>query len=288
MRQVPVAAVAFAVALTVVLVAASPGAAWAGWAEWAGASGVGDLGDGAGDAADGAVDVTVRVEGPDATVWTGTVTLEGTYDLTADTSGETYTLEARTPLGALHAAAGAGGFDLYVNDDFASTDFTVEAVEDVWRSGVWWWDYRVNWVATYYGNQRGWLAHGPGLEEGDRILWYLETTGSRPLRLTVDAAQGVPVQGGPGPGPDGAAAVRIEWPLVDPFHRPGKPWPTQVWLPAHGAEVRTDGGSPVPAPAGAAVVPLDAGEHALRATVDPALYPVETVRSNPATVVVDA
>lgn len=241
------------------------------------ASGTGDAG------GDDAVEVQVRVEGPEATIWIGTVTLAGTYDLTADTSGETYTLDAHTPLGALHAAAEAGGFDLHVSDDFASTDFDVQAVARVWEAGTWWWDARVNWVSTYYGNQRGWSTYGPDLADGDRVLWYLETTGSKPLRLTADAATGSPASDGPGP--DGVAAFRVEWPLVDPFHRPGKPWPTQVWTPAHAAHLTGD--VEAEAPAGIAAVPLEEGTHTTKALVRGDLWPVPTVRSNPVTVVVE-
>lgn len=227
---------------------------------------------------DDGVQVQVRIEGPpDAgTIWSGNVTLSGTYQLTATTSGETYTLDARTPLGALDAAAGEGSFDVRVSDDFASSDFTVDAVDGHRSDGVYWWDYRVEWVKTYYGNQRGWLEHGPGLQDGDRILWYLETTASRPLRLSADgaAAQG-----------DGAAAFRIEWPAGDPSHRPGKPWPTLVWTPAHAT--RLVGDIQAPAPAGAAVVPLEEGTYRTKAVADDDGWPVPTVRSNPVTVVVE-
>lgn len=266
-------------ALVAVVVAAALVGPIPAFAGDAGASGT------AADGDEAPIEVTVRIEGPDATIWTGTVALDGTYSLTADTSGETYTLDARTPLGALHAAAEAGGFDLYVSDDFASTDFDVRAVAGAWEAGTWWWDYRVNWVATYYGDQHGWLTYGPGLADGDRVLWYLETTGSRPLRLTVDAAEAVPGAGSGAPGPDGVASFRVEWPLVDPFHRPGKPWPTQVWTPAHAAHLTGD--VEAEAPAGVTAVPLEEGTHTTKALVRGDLWPVSTVRSNPVTVVVE-
>lgn len=236
-----------------------------------------------GDDGDG-VQVQVRIEAPGdrGTLWVGNVTLSGTYELTADTSGETYTLDQRTPLGALHAAAGRADLGLQISDDFASSDFTVQAVDGSWAHGTFWWSYRVNWVKTYYGNQRGWLQHGPGLEDGDRILWYMKTTGSKPLRLSATA------DAPPGPtphAPDGAAAFRVEWPVVDPSHRPGKPWPTLVWGPAHATEIVGD--VEAPAPAGAAAVPLDEGTYRAKAVADRDAWPVHTVRSNPVTVVVE-
>lgn len=236
------------------------------------------------DDGDDPVEIHVRIEGPadHGTIWVGNVSLSGSFELTASTSGGTYTLDQQTPLGALHAAAEQGDLDLRVGDDFASSDFTVHAIDGAWVHGAFWWDYRVDWVRTYYGNQRGWLEHGPGLEDGDRVLWYLETTGSKPLRLSASA------QAPPGPtphAPDGAATFRVEWPVVDPSHRPGKPWPTLVWGPAHATEIVGD--VDAPAPAGAAAVPLEEGSYRSKAVADPGAWPVHTVRSNPVTVVVD-
>lgn len=235
------------------------------------------------DGGDDPVEVQVRIEGPadHGTIWIGNVTLSGTYELTADTSGETYTLDQKTPLGALHAAAEKADLDLQVSDDFASSDFTVQAIDRCWADGIFWWSYRVNWVKTYYGNQRGWVQYGPGLEDGDRILWYMKTTGSKPLKLSGTA------QAPPGPtrrAPDGAAAFRVEWPVADPSHRPGKPWPTLAWGPAPATEIVGD--VDAPAPAGAAVVPLEEGAYRSKAIADDA-WPLHTVRSNPVTVVVD-
>lgn len=230
-------------------------------------------------AEDDVLEVTVRIEGPAGTIWSGPVTLEGTYLLTETSSGRSYELEARTPLGALHAASQTGGFSLRVDDAFAAADFTVEAVDGVREQGIYWWDYRVDLKATYYGAQHQWLDHGPGLQDGDEVLWYLETTGSRPLRLTVDAQAGAPGTG------SGAASLRVEWPLVDAHHRAGTPWPpTQLWLPAHATRIVGD--AEAPAPAGVAVVVLDEGSHTVKALADPDAYPVPTVRSATVSVVV--
>lgn len=191
-----------------------------------------------GSPADAAL-VHVRVEGAWEHLWSGAVTLEGTYALTAGNSGRTYALDARTPLGALVAAAREGGFSLDVSDEFS--DFVVLAIAgDAWF-GAHWWDYRVDWVEPNYGPQQQWLAWRPPLADGTEVLWYLDAIGTTPLRLA-------PLAGAAGP--PCAQLARVDRPAVDTVHQPGQPWPQPVWGPVPAARLAGAVQGPVVAGAG--------------------------------------
>lgn len=221
--------------------------------------------------------VHVRVEGAWDTLWEGEVDASGYVAFTAYNSGGTHTIEAHTPLGVLLRAAEAGGFEVLVTDAWVpGGDFTVDQVAEERWAGAIWWDYRVNLVQTYYGAHFGWLEHGPGLAAGDRVLWYPEATGSRPLRLTAQTTD----EGIPG----GVAAFAAEWAIVDPPHQPGRSWPTQVWTAAHAARIVGD--VTADAPLGLTVVALAPGAYAVKATVAAGLYPAPIVRTETVTLVV--
>ena len=192
--------------------------------------------------------VHVRVEGKYALLWEGDVALGETFTLVAANSGRAHTLPARTPLGALWAAAQQGGFALEVSDGYS--DFVALRVAGEYWWGTWWWDYRVDWVQTNYGAQAQWLAWGPALRDGASVLWYPETAGSTPLRLT---AVGPALGAGPC-----ARAQLVEAPLLDPLHQPGQPWPELTWRPAQLARLRTHDGSEAPVALGAGVALVEA------------------------------
>lgn len=184
--------------------------------------------------------VPVRIEGNYEQLWSGEVQLPPTFQLTA-TSGKVYALDARTPLGALAAASRAAGLALEVTDEYA--DFKALSVAGEYWFGTTWWDYRVNWVQTSYGEQSQWLAWGPPLQEGDAVLWYVEGLGTAPLRMT-DLA--------PLPGAC-ARPELVEVPALDVQHQPGQPWPSLQWRPAHLARLAGGASGPVVAGVGVAV-----------------------------------
>lgn len=187
----------------------------------------------------------VRVEGTEANVFRGWVEVPASIAFTAHNSDTNHTIDGHTPLGALLAAARQGGFAVLVTDEFLGLDLSVDAVEGEWTSGLRWWDFRVNGVATYYGAQAGWLAFGPGLGAGDEVLWYLETIGASPLRARATA--GAPL-------PDGgcAFAVQVDVRFPDTQHRAGQPWPSPAWAPVPVA--RLAGTSTAPVVAGTALL----------------------------------
>jgi hypothetical protein len=163
--------------------------------------------------------VHVRIEGAWAHVWEGEVRLGPTFTLQAS-SGKVHTLPGPTPLQALVEAARIAGLDLEVSD--AYSDFVVRSVEGEAWYDTRWWDYRVDWIEPNYGAQAQWLAWGPPLQQGSAVLWYVDTFGTTPLRLTPRAAA---------PGPPCLHVAQVESLAVEVVHNPGQPWPPALWRP---------------------------------------------------------
>lgn len=184
--------------------------------------------------------VHVRIEGGYAQLWSGTVALPATYTFVAE-GGRTHTLDARTPLGALHAAAQAAGLELTIRDEY--DDFEAVSVGGEYWWDVKWWDFRVDWVQTNYGPQEQWLDARGALPAGAEVLWYVEQPGSIPLRLAPLApAQGL--------GPLCAQPVLAETLLLDPLHQAGQAWPQLTWRPAPLSRLDGPAGNEQPTPAG--------------------------------------
>lgn len=178
----------------------------------------------------------VRVEGRNSHIWDGFVFLEGPVNVTA-TGGTNYSLEPTTPLAALVAASRSGGFRLGVSDWNVDLDFTVAKVgEEYWDDGSHWWEYRVNYVATYYGVHKQWIRYGPPLQDGDEVLWYVDDFDMvHPLRL------GFPDQPPSKPGLGRLAFVEAAFP--DLQHRAGASWPEQTWRAASQGTLNVSGSS---------------------------------------------
>jgi hypothetical protein len=192
----------------------------------------------AGLVAAGAPAVHLRVEGAEGTLWRGWV--EAAALEVEAMGGRTYAVAPATPLAALAASP----LPLLLDDQWAGWDLSVHGVGGENSTGTSWWDYRVDDVGTYYGPDRGWRAYGPRpLAAGDRVTWYRESVGLRPLRLDAQPlAQG----------PSCAWLVALRELQPDLHHHAGQPWPPPgVWVPAPG-ELRGDLADPLPA--GGAVV----------------------------------
>ncbi|NIM44948.1 MAG: hypothetical protein GTN80_03895 [Nitrososphaeria archaeon] len=171
--------------------------------------------------------VTVRVEGEDSTIWSGTVSLSGDFTFTAHNSGNTYTMSAESPLGALEAASNIGGFSYTVNDQWYPPDLFVNDIE-----GETSWMFRVNGVSPWYGAGYSWLASGPALSNGDEILWYYTSTWmERPLRISVSETQVYVAE---------TFTVTVTTTEEDYYHDPANPWPNVNWVPVSDATVHAD------------------------------------------------
>ncbi len=123
------------------------------------------------------VTVKVRVEGAAATIWSGSVTFF--TSVITDKEGTIHSIDHPTALGALNAAAEAGGFGYVVSSAWGPLTF-VEAVAGEANQGMDGWLYRVNWLSPSVG------ARDYGLADGDEVLWYYGAWTAAPLRLTVD------------------------------------------------------------------------------------------------------
>jgi len=114
------------------------------------------------------------------TLWKGCVALEeGTFDATAYNSGESYTIDRTTALGALDAAAEKGDFSYTVNDQWYQYygALYVDSIADIWpevtvEDGItyyWGWMYWVN----YPEEPMPWVgAEWYDVEGGDVVDWY--------------------------------------------------------------------------------------------------------------------
>jgi hypothetical protein len=130
------------------------------------------------------ITVTVRVEGQTSTIWSGEVSF-ATSAMT-DEEGTTHYIDHPTALGALDAAATAGGFSYVVKSSLYVKEVAGEA-EDTTDKVHWpGWLHRVNWVSA-------WVAAADNdLSDGDEVLWYyggldpVTFNPTPPLKLTVD------------------------------------------------------------------------------------------------------
>lgn len=207
--------------------------------------------------------VHVRIEGRHAQLWDGWVELPATFTFTGSYTGRLHTVPGNTPLGALWAAAQQAGMALDITDQFS--DFVAWNVSGEFAWGATYWNYRVDWVQTNYGEQGQWLAWGAPkhpIVDGGEVLWYVELPLDSPLHLT-DLG---PVAGS---GPC-ARAELVQTLALDEQHEPGRDWPRVVWAPVPLATLAGASDTPVVAGAGVAVAsrsgPVWADEAALPAS----------------------
>ena len=146
------------------------------------------------------------------TLWKGCVALEeGTFDVTAYNSGESYTIDRTTALGALDAAAEKGEFGYTVNDQWYQYygALYVDSIADIWPEVTvedsityyWGWMYWVNypeepmpwvgaeWYDVEYGDVVDWY-YGSGWFN-ENWIWHVDTpdTASVLIRIHVVAVE---------------------------------------------------------------------------------------------------
>lgn len=182
--------------------------------------------------AEDAVDVYVRIEGKYSTIWRGDTALSGDFNVMAYKSGNTYTIDARCPLGALDAASKQGGFGYDANDEWIFWDLFVDGVESEKAAGWEGWSYRVNYVATSYGPAYSWHSSGTELSDDDEILWYWGTFGTLPLKISADKSQGYMGE---------QFTITVSTLDKDYWHNAGEPWPQVSWMPVADASVYVEG-----------------------------------------------
>jgi len=121
------------------------------------------------DIDNGGILLNISLEAPQEIIWQGDVTLINgtTFCVTAHNSGEEYVVNSTTALGALDAAAHAGGFNYTVSDEWGI--LFVDSIADIPNEGWSGWMYWVNYpdepmpmvgAAEYV------------VEDGDVVTWY--------------------------------------------------------------------------------------------------------------------
>jgi len=121
------------------------------------------------DIDNGGILLNISLEVPQEIIWQGDVTLINgtTFCVTAHNSGEEYVVNCTTALGALDAAAHAGGFNYTVSDEWGI--LFVDSIADIPNEGWSGWMYWVNYpdepmpmvgAAEYV------------VEDGDVVTWY--------------------------------------------------------------------------------------------------------------------
>jgi hypothetical protein len=111
------------------------------------------------------VTVKVRVEGQTSTIWSGNVTFS-TSTIT-DNEDKVHTFNYPTAVGALDAAATAGGFSYVVKSSLYVKEVAGEAEDTTDFVHFPGWLYRVNWVSSSVGAADYALS-----DDEEEVLWY--------------------------------------------------------------------------------------------------------------------
>ncbi len=131
--------------------------------------------------------VYVRIEGPDATVWRGTVAV--TDSTIMDDLGNPHYIADATALGALDEASQEGGFPYTVKD--FGWGLAITAVNGIgdWDTGPWWL-YRVDYMSASVGADTFILNQtSPPAPPHHEVLFYTSSTWSeQPLKIELDKA----------------------------------------------------------------------------------------------------
>jgi len=130
--------------------------------------------------------VTVRVEGQNNTIWSGTVTVSEST-IIDDKGGEHYLSES-TALGALDEASQAGDFPYVVQDTaYGLYLYSVNGEEPEGLAG---WMYRVDYLSPWVGAADFILGETtPPDPPHQEILFYYGEWGQLPLKIEVDETE---------------------------------------------------------------------------------------------------
>jgi hypothetical protein len=130
------------------------------------------------------VTIDIRIEGEDAQIWSGTVTVDESW-ITADNSQVEYHLEDPTALGALDEAAEEGDFSYTTTDEWGG--LFVTSIEGEEGEGMAGWLYRVDYISPSVGAADFILDEtSPPDPPHSEVLFYYGLWDDIPLRLEVD------------------------------------------------------------------------------------------------------
>jgi hypothetical protein len=130
------------------------------------------------------VTVNVRVEGENANIWNGSVTVDQSW-ITADNSDIEYHLADPTALGALDEAATEGEFTYETTDEWGS--LFVTSIDGEEGEGMVGWMYLVDYVSPMVGAADFILDEtSPPDPPHNEVLFYYGNWDDIPLKLEVD------------------------------------------------------------------------------------------------------
>jgi hypothetical protein len=130
------------------------------------------------------VTIDVRVEGEEANIWYGSVTVDESW-ITADNSQNEYHLEDPTALGALDEAAEEGDFTYTTTDEWGG--LYVSSIDGEEPAGMAGWMYRVDYVSPSVGADQFILDETTPPEPlHGEVLFYYGEWEDIPLKLEVD------------------------------------------------------------------------------------------------------
>jgi len=140
------------------------------------------------DIDNGGIFLNISLEAPQEIIWHGNVTLINgtTFCVTAHNSEKEHVVNCTTALGALDAAAHAGGFNYTVTDEWGS--LFVDSIADIPNEGWSGWMYWVN----YPDDPMPMVSAAEyAVEDGDVVTWYWSsnmnmTPGDSPKVLIIN------------------------------------------------------------------------------------------------------
>lgn len=132
------------------------------------------------------ITVSVRIEGQNDTIWSGTVTV--TESVIIDDQGGEHYLDQPTALGALHEASQAGGFPYVVQDTaYGLYIYSINSEEPAGLAG---WMYRVDYTSPMVGAADFILSQTtPPDPPHQEVLFAYSEWGQLPLKIEVDNTQ---------------------------------------------------------------------------------------------------
>jgi len=128
--------------------------------------------------------VYVRIEGQDATIWRGNITVSKS-DIKADNSGKSYHLSTPTALGTLDEASNhEQRFPYYVTDAYGA--LFVSSVDGEKNQGTNGWMYRVNYYSPNAGADQFIVGETtPPEPPHGEVLWYYGAWSDAPLKISL-------------------------------------------------------------------------------------------------------
>jgi len=136
------------------------------------------------------IEMPIRIEAVDNTIFDGTVELPSTIDFTASNSGTVHTLLEKSLLMGLLEAAEENSFNVSVSDEwFPAMGFYVKGIDGVDAAGLQGWNVRVNTKGTGFNSVSGfvWQESSPPEPPHGSVVWFYGDWDANALRVRADS-----------------------------------------------------------------------------------------------------